>query len=247
MRILLLDTENAPNYGSFWGIHEQHIRYGDIEQEWFFISAQWKFLGEKTVQTVSVLDDVKTFIRDHTNDKVVVKKVHQLLQECDVVVGHNIIGHDLKKLWAKFIEYRLEPIDMPYIVDTLVWVRKYGFTSRKLADLCTKLSLTPKLEHDRGIFQKAGRGDVISIRKTVRYGKGDVPTLEELYLLIRPYAKHPNENAFKNYPCCPKCGSVKFQSRGKRDGHGVNRFQCAVPACRAWFTENKIKQRPLFK
>lgn len=63
MRVLLLDTENAPNYGSFWGIHDQRLRYGDIEQEWFFISAQWKMLGDSTVKTISVLDDVKTFIK----------------------------------------------------------------------------------------------------------------------------------------------------------------------------------------
>lgn len=246
MRILLLDTENAPNYAVTWGIHEQRLRYADIEQEWFFLSAQWQFMDENKVSYVSILNDVKRFIKDHTNDYIVVKKIHDLLQSCDVVVGHNIKRHDLAKFEAKMIEHDLPPIDMPYIVDTLTWARKFGFTSRKLGDLCSKLGLVSKLDHEPGIFKLAGRGDVKSIRKIVRYGIGDIPTLKALYLRLRPYIKnHPNHNKFKNYPCCPSCGSVKFHKRGTNRDGTLQTYACSAIDCRARFQDTSKKKIPI--
>lgn len=227
MRILLLDSENAPNFAATWGIHEQSLRYADIEQEWFFISLQWQFLEDKKVSHISVINDVKRFIKDHTDDYIVVKKAHELLQECDVVVGHHIKGHDLKKLEAKFIEHKLPPIDMPYIVDTLQWAKKFGFTSRKLGDLCSKLGLIEKLDHEPGIFKLAGRGDVKAIRKIVKYGIGDIPTLKALYLRLRPYMRnHPNQNKFKKYPCCPSCGGARFHKRGMNRTGEFQTYSC---------------------
>lgn len=242
MIITLLDTENAPNYAATWGIHEQRVRYTDIIQEWFFLSAQWKILGDKSVSSISVLDDPKRFIKDHTDDYIVVKTVHDLIENTDVLVGHNIKGHDLKKLYAKFIEHRLPPPKTPFIVDTLAWSRKFGFTSRKLGDLCTKLGLENKLEHEPGIFNLAGRGDVKAIRKVVRYGIGDIPTLEQLYLRLRPYiTNHPNHNKFTKERCCPNCGGEKFQKRGmSRDG---SQQTYACYDCRARFYESHLKKR----
>jgi len=239
MRVLFLDTENAPNYGTFYGIHDQKIRYSDIISEWFFICAQWAWMDDKKVSHISVLDDVKMFIKDHTNDKIIVEKIHNLISQADLIVGHNIKGHDLKKIKAKIVEHRLPPLDMPHVIDTYQWSKEFGFTSRKLGDLCKKLGLQDKLSHDPGIFQRAGQGDVLSIRKVIRYGKGDIMTLKELYLLLRPYAKnHPNMNAFKGFPCCPRCASVKMQKRGIRDG--LQRFQC-VP-CRFNFSDKLDKK-----
>lgn len=246
MRVLLLDTENAPNYGCFWGIHDQTVRYTDIEQEWFFLCAQWQFLDEKKVHHVSILDNPRQFVDDHTNDFLIVKRVHDLLSECDVVVGHNIKKHDLAKLEAKFIEHDLDPLDMPYIVDTLQWARKFGFTSRKLGDLCTKLGLEKKLEHDAGIFKLAGMGDVKSIRKVIKYGLGDIPTLKALYLRLRPYIKnHPNHNKFSKFPCCPNCGGVRFQKRGMDRTNTYQTYACYD--CRARFQDSKKSKKVKYK
>lgn len=239
MRTLFLDTENAPNIAATWGIHEQHLRYADIIQEWFFLSAQWKFLGDKKTSHISLLDGGKRYIKDHTDDYVVVKKCHELLNECDLVIGHNIKGHDLKKLYAKFLEHRLKPPKEPFIIDTLQVSRKFGFTSRKLGDLCRKLELAAKLEHEPGIFLKASQGDVLALRKVVKYGLGDIPTLEQLYIKLRPYiTNHPNQNAFNTKGCCPNCASTHFQKKGR--DKGKQSFMCCD--CGRRFNEDSIKK-----
>lgn len=241
-RILVLDTENAPNLAAVWGIHEQRVRYDDIAQEWFFICGQWRWLGAKKVNTVSVLDDMKRFSKDHTDDYHVVKTLRDVLNEADAVIGHHVSGHDIKKLMAKIIEYKLKPVDMPIIIDTYTWVKKFGFTSRKLSDLCKKLGLTQKLSHEPGLFLKAALGDKRAIKDILKYGIGDIPTVEELYLAVRPYAhNHPNMNLFRGdgVQCCPHCGCEEFIQRGFRYNRTskAQKYQCAADDCGRWFSD----------
>jgi DNA polymerase III epsilon subunit-like protein len=217
-RILFLDSENAPNIAAVWGIHEQRVSYSDIVREWFFLSLQWQWNDSKKVCHASILDDKKRFKKDFTDDYHVVKTAHDLLSEAQIVVGHNIKGHDMKKLQAKFIEHKLKPLNMPLLVDTLEWSRKFGFTSRKLGDLCAKLGLEKKLQHEPGLFLKAGLGDEKAIRKVIKYGLGDIPTLRQLYERLKPYSHHPNLNLWRGtgVDCCPNCSSTKFKADGHR-------------------------------
>ena len=210
-RYCFLDTENVGNLAMTWGIHDQRVSYGDIVQEWFMISGQWSFNDQKKVHTVSLLDDPKRFKKDNTDDRHVVQTLRDVISSCDILVGHNIKGHDLKKIKAKVIEHGIEPIRMPQIVDTLQWSREFGFTSRKLGDLCKKLELTNKLSHEQGLFKQAALGSEDAIRKIVRYGVGDIPTCRELFYKLRPHANSgPNMNLYtasKAGMVCPRCGS----------------------------------------
>lgn len=243
MIIGLLDTENAPNIAATWGIHDQVVRYTDIIQEWFFLSAQFKKLGDKRTQSICILQDKKRFRKDHTDDYIVVKKCHEFISSVDVLVGHNLKGHDLKKLYAKFLEHGLEPPDEPFIVDTYQVSKKFGFTSRKLGDLCKKLDLVKKLEHEPGIFILASQGDPAAIRKVLKYGLGDIPTLEKLYLKFRPFIKnHPNQNAYALKACCPVCGSGNFHKRGRE--RGKQTYACE---CTARFNEDSLKKLGKFR
>lgn len=245
-QILFLDTENAPNVAVTWGIHEQRISYKDIIHHWFFISGQWSWNDSKKINTVSILDDEKRFNENFRDDYHVVKILRDLISEADILVGHNIKGHDLKKLQAKIIEHKLPPLKMPLIVDTLTWSRQYGFTSRKLGDLCEKLDLTHKLSHEPGLFLKAAMGDRIAIKKILKYGIGDIPTVRELYYRLRPYApSHPNMNLYRgtNVDCCPKCSSDNFIAQGyKYTTCGkFQKFQCKE--CGSWFQSGKSIKR----
>lgn len=251
-RILHIDTENAPNIACTWGIHDQKIYYTDIIHEWFFISAQWAWDDSKKINTVSILDDPKRYKKNFRDDYHVVKTFHSLLSEADIVVGHHIKGHDLKKMQAKFIEYRLPPVKMPLIVDTYQWSKTFGFTSRKLRDLCKKLELTQKLSHDPGVFVRAAMGDKRAIENIVTYGKGDIPTLRDLYYTLRPYApNHPNMNLFRGdgIECCPHCSSDNF----KKDGFNYSKvgksqaYVCLDKQCGKYFQEGKSIKRVKLK
>ncbi len=248
--ILFMDTENAPNVAVTWGIHDQRISYKDIIHEWFLLSAQWAWNNSKKINTVSILDDKKRFKKDFRDDYHVVKTIRDVISEADIVIGHNVKGHDLKKIQAKIIEYDIMPLKMPIIIDTYQWSKQFGFTSRKLGDLCSKLDLTEKLSHEPGLFLKASMGDPEAIKDIVTYGIGDIPTLRELYYKLLPHAPTKfNKNLFRGdgVQCCPKCGGDNFQSRGFSFTivGKFNRYQCMD--CGGWFKSGKSVKRVLMR
>ena len=246
--ILYLDSENAPNIAAVWGIHDQRISYKDIVHEWFLLSGQYSWNDSKKVNTVSILDDPKRFKKNFRDDYHVVKTLRDVISEADIVVGHNVKGHDLKKIQAKIIEYKLPPLKMPLIVDTYTWSKTFGFTSRKLGDLCSKLDLTQKLSHAPGMFLLAAMGDADAIRKIVKYGIGDVPTVRELYYRLRPYAPaHPNMNLWRGngVECCPHCSSTEFKKDGNRytTVGTFQSFKCLDSNCGKYFQSGKSTKR----
>lgn len=249
-RILFFDTENAPNIAATWGVCDQNIRYSDLAYEWFFISGQWAWDDSKQINTVSLLDNDKLFKKDFRNDYHVVKTLRDVISEADIVVGHNIVGHDLKKLSAKIIEHGLKPLVMPQIVDTYTWSKRHGFTSRSLKNLCKKLKLTQKLDHEPGLFLLAAMGDREAIKKIVKYGKGDIPTVRDLYYRLRPYAdKHPNMNLYRGagINCCPNCGSTEYKENGHRYSltTKMKRYKCN--SCGKGFSDGKSVKRVIMR
>ncbi len=245
-KILYWDTETAPMIVASFGLYDQNHSYSQVYQDWFFICAQWQWEGERNVNVISVLDN-PDFAQNPTNDRLIVEKLHALMSEANIVVAHNNDGFDWKKFMAKVIEYRLPPIDKPLFVDTLKAARRHGFTSNKLDDLNKKLGLKQKLQSDRGSWPKAAMGDVKAIESIIKYGKGDIPALRQLYLVLRPYMdNHPNLNLFSVVNCCPSCGSNKFQSRGVGvvRGSTYNRYQCTSPTCGKWFRGKRSVKIP---
>lgn len=228
MNVLFLDTEVAPLIVASWGIHDQKILSKDIIQDWFFVSGQWSWNDQKKVNTVSLLDDGKRFNKNHRDDYHVVKTLHEVIDTADILVGHNVKNYDLKRLYAKFLEHKLKPPSPVQVVDTLTWSKKFGFTSRKLGDLCKKLELENKLSHAPNVFLKAAMGDKDAVKQIVKYGKGDIPTLRQLYYVLKPYSNHPNTNLYGATEGCPSCGSLHFQARGFTYTAATKRqrFQC---------------------
>lgn len=213
---------------------------------------QWSWNDSPKVHTYSLLNDMKRFKRRFTDDYAVVKKAHDLISQCDILVGHNIKGHDLKKLQAKIIEYKLPPLKIPLIVDTYEWSKKHGFTSRKMGDLCSKLGLIDKLSHDAGVFLKAAMGCIKSIKKIVTYGKGDIPTVRQLYKRLKPYAiSHPNMGLFlsNGSKCCPFCQSENFIKRGFNHTSTAcyQAYQCMNKECLKYFQGGKAVKKTIMR
>lgn len=239
--ILFYDTETSPMILASFGLFDQNHSYTDVYQDWFMICAQWSWNDSSKVEVASVLDDMKAFKLDHTNDYHVIKNLHDQISNADIIVAHNGDRFDWRKFMAKVIEHRLPPIRKPYMVDTLKAARKFGFSSNKLADLNTKLGIVNKLDHQKGLWPKAAMGDEEAIRAIIKYGKGDIPALRQLYKVMLPYMdNHPNLNNFFDGDCCPNCGSKHFQKRGVESAK-VNSYQryCCMD-CGKWFRGKQV-------
>jgi hypothetical protein len=241
MRVCFYDLETSPIISAVWALYDQNIPYQHVIQDTFVICASWKFQGESKIDSVSMLDDPKRFIKDHTDDYIIIKKLHWVFEQADVIVAHNGNKFDWKRFMARVVYHGLPPIDQPQMVDTLVEARKWKFTSNKLDDLAAHLKLPRKIENEKGLWVKAAQGDVKSIRAMIRYNKGDIPPLEKLYNKLLPYMKStPNRNLYSDHECCPKCGSLKFQHRGYNYSRvsKFKKYQCKE--CFGWFT-NKTR------
>ena len=217
-KILFWDTEITPLLLVKFDLKPEYVRPANIVQDFFFISAQWGWAGDDKVYDTNILDDPKRFAANHTDDYHVIKTIHDVLNEADIVVAHNGDGFDMPKFLDRCSYHKLKPLKQLQFVDTLKEARRIGYTSRSLAYLCEHLSLTRKLENDYGAFKLAALGDKKAIKNIVEYGRGDIPTLKDLYYRLLPFMKsHPNLNLYREdgEQGCPHCGSTHFIKKEK--------------------------------
>lgn len=243
MKVLLFDIETSPNLAFIWGKYEQDA-LGDFVKERQIISVAWKWLGEKQVHVLALpmLDSYKTKPEDNSQ---IIAKLHALMSEADILVGHNVDDFDDKMANSEFILYGLKPPPPHRTVDTLKFARhKFRFNSNKLGDLGKKLGLGVKV-HTGGFSLWAGcmAGDKKSWDLMMRYNKQDVALLEKVYLKMRPWMKnHPNLAAIERPAGCPACNSNQLERRGwiiGRTGQSP-RFQCKD--CGRWSKGSLVKK-----
>lgn len=233
-KILYLDIENSrmivefPTY-SLKDNNYIHPKY--IKQDWYITCAAWGWLDNsaKKIKGIKCVagSDFPAFKKDFTNDLGVVKALHKVIQEADLIVGHNSDSFDIKKINYKFIKHGLEPIDLCPTVDTLKAARRYAkSSSNSLFFLAKEFGVTMKIALAPGIMHKADEGCVKSLKKLVDYNKGDIKAGAELYFKLLPYIKnHPNLNRVigiqrasnaKGINNCGSCGSHKIIKNGYR-------------------------------
>ena len=216
-KILIFDIETAPNEGYTWGKYEQNVI--EFTQDWYMLCFAAKWLGEKKVHTAK-LNDFNLYKKDKKNDKEVLKKLWDLLDQADVVVAHNGNRFDIKKSNARFVYHGLPPPSFYHSIDTLTVARRYfKFSSNKLDDLCAYFGIGNKLHHEGfGLWKKCMAGERKAWNKMMKYNVQDIQILEKLYLKLRPWiTNHPNRALLDgNSRACPNCGEDKLQKKGLR-------------------------------
>ena len=251
MKVLIYDIETSPNLAYVWGKWQQDVI--QYQEEWYMLCFAYKWLGNKKTHVVA-LPDFKLYKRDPTNDYDVVKKLHELYSEADVVVAHNGDSFDQKKSQARMLYHGMHPPESYQQIDTKKVAKRYfNFNSNKLDDLGNTLGVGHKLQTG-GFSTWLGcmNGDKKAWDKMKKYNKQDVILLENVYLKLRPWiTNHPAYNVLNSRPeACPKCGGTKIHSRGisATRTNSYRRFQCQD--CGGWLksrtpeykqTEEKMK------
>lgn len=241
MRVLLIDIETAPCLAYMWSLWKEIRSYNFVEKEWYMMCFSAKWLGSKEIISYS-LSDFKGYSKNPEDDKQLLLKLKDLLDEADVIIAHNGINFDMRKINARLIANGITPPSPYKIIDTLQVVRKvFAFTSNRLNDLAQFFKIGKK--NDTGgfdLWRKCFTGDAKSWKTMINYNRKDVVLLEKIYLIIRPFiAQHPNFGLYndKNECQCPKCGSKKIQYRGYyySNSSKFRRFVCT--SCGGWSRE----------
>ena len=186
----------------------------------------------------------KAYKANPEDDYEIIKSLWKLLDEADIVIGHNGDAFDIKKANARFIFHGMEPPSPFKTVDTLNIARKAKFTSNKLDSLGEHLGLGRKVDTGGfSLWEGCMNGEVKAFNKMLKYNKQDVILLEKVYNKLRPWTpRHPNLAVFKTKDerVCSHCGSTHLQSRGyyKTNTNEYRRYSCND--CGGWSRARRL-------
>ena len=231
-KILVFDIETSPLKAYVWGKWKQDIQDSHIIDDWFMISwsAKWLFDSEIMSDVLTPKEALKK------NDKRITKSVWKLLNEADIVIAHNGLRFDIKRVNSRFLEYDLK-LPAPYeTIDTLLHARrKFAMTSNRLDYLAKKLGFEGKIKTEFGLWIGCLNGDQESLTKMNTYCDQDILTLEDVYLKMRPYIQpHPNIaiTIADGITRCPTCGGTDLKSEGSYNTT-VNSYEALRCSCGA--------------
>lgn len=251
LKILLYDIESSLQPVAVFQLQQNDfIKPENILAERHLVSVCWKWLGEKKVYSVSLLDDPKRFKRDPHDDYHVVKTIHEVMGEADLLIGHNSDAFDKRYIDTRALFHGLPILPPIASVDTYkVAKQRLLLNSNSLNYLGNYLGLGGKKHTPQGLWLDVLRGDRKAIKTMVEYNKRDVTLLEQVFMKLRPYVQnHLNRELFGEIGC-PTCGSKKYQSRGvyRAISRVYQRFQCN--ACHHWFrsVRNDRSVKPQFR
>ena len=250
-KILILDIETAPVLAYVWRLFKENVGLDQIQGDWCILSFAAKWLGDNKVY---YYDQAK--VADIHDERVLLLALHAMLDEADIVVAHNGRRFDLKKINARFLKAGMSPPSPYQIVDTLEIAKgAFAFTSNKLAYLTDHLNKDfKKLDHGQypgfKLWAAVLAGDKKAWAEMRKYNEYDVLSLEETYLLLRPWDKrHPNVavGSSGEDPVCPTCGGTRLYRRGFQNTNTgqYRRYSCG--SCGSWsrsrYTLNSIGKR----
>lgn len=242
-RILLLDIETFPDVVWAWSVYQADAIA--VREHWYILSyaAQWLGTGRPWVRG---LNDFPGYKNGRSTERQLLKEIHALLDEADIVVAHNGVDFDLKKINARLIDQKFGPPSPYKIVDTKRATKQVAaFSSNKLDWLCGQLDLGRKLEHQGfPLWRRCAEGDRAAWDRMKRYNLHDVKLLKALYLELRPWIRQPNFAVFTDGSSCPACGRDSLIHRGYHRAltRVYERFQCKD--CGKWARGVLSERRP---
>lgn len=244
-KMLIMDIENSPNSAYIWSLYQEVTSSDFINSPWYMLCWAAKWLGEKKIYSNSLIDYPKEYKNDPENDLFILKELWKLLDECDIVIGHNMKGFDVRKSNARFIMNGMKPPSPYKIVDTLLVSRQnFMFTSNKLNDLSKYLGLGEKINTGGfDLWKQCMSGNKTAWRKMVKYCKQDIVLTEKVYQKLLPYIQnHPNIGVYtgvESSTACPKCGSENIVKQGFAYTNVYKYQQYSCKDCGGWHRSRK--------
>ena len=236
-RILFWDIETSYDILAKFGLREEYTHPDNIIQDWFIISAAWKWRGNPKVHSVH--------IKKPTDDKKIVQELYDVLKTADCIIGHNGDKFDLKKFKTRAAFYGLDPLPVIRTRDTLKIAKKhFAFTSNRMDYIAKYLGLEGKQNIEKGLWKKALFGDMKAIRTIAEYNKKDVMVLEAVFNKLEPHDEAAiNQALYHGIDGCPYCASENYQSRGYayNKSSKFRRFHCQD--CDGRFQDGHVARR----
>jgi uncharacterized Zn-finger protein len=235
-KVLCFDIETSPLKAFIFqkSVWKANVSSDQVISEWFMLSWSAKWLLDTEIMSER-LTGKEALAED---DSRLVKSLWNLLNEADIVIAHNGDSFDIPNMNTRFIVHQLPPTSPYQTIDTMLVAKKqFGFTHNSLNALAKVLGLTPKMDTDFELWKNCVAGDDKALAYMQEYNKGDVETLEEVYMKLRPWIKaHPNLGLFveSTEPVCPNCGSSHITWTDKFYYTSTGKYQTFQCECGAY-------------
>ncbi len=218
-RILTLDIETSPMKVWVFSLFKPFIAINQIIEPTRVISWAAKWYGEEQVMFRSEF---------HHGQVPMLKQMHALLCEADIVIHFNGDSFDMPHLRREMKQLGLPPFSPVQTIDLYKQVKKsMYFPSYKLDHIAQALSVGAKVSHSGMQLWieclTESPADDPSRQKRAwalmrRYNKGDVTVTEDLYTEVREYLpSHPHVGLYADDPTenvCDVCAGVDLILEG---------------------------------
>ncbi len=252
-KIVICDIETIPNLPEALKVWTQLSDYpgrtlkADITS---IICFGYRVYGErKKAQVISLWDYPTTWNRNVNNDYPLVKAIHSILKDADILVTHNGKRFDMPFINTRIMYHMrhtpnhglsLLP-NMPH-VDTCKIAKNHLFLfNNRLNTLGKFLNLGEK--KDTGgwdLWVEVYHRNKKSMQKMSRYCARDVDLTCEVFSVLKAVAKDmPNLGMYSKNKVCTKCGSTEVIARGPRPTKTriVQTYRCKT--CGSWSQQTK--------
>jgi uncharacterized protein YprB with RNaseH-like and TPR domain len=163
-----------------WGLWDQNISIDQIikSTEMLCFGARW--LGTKKVVFKSV---------HHDGKEAMLKELHKLMDEADLLVGWNSAAFDHKHINREFLENGIMPPAPTKDLDLMTITKaNFLFPSNKLDYVAQKLGVGAKVKHSGfKLWLRCMDGDNKAWAEMKKYQVQDVNLLAELYDVLLPW------------------------------------------------------------
>ena len=184
MKVLLLDIETAPNIAYVWELWSKHmfIPTTQLIDSRYVLCWAAKWHNKDRMMFSSVEQD---------GPKHMLRSIHSLLNQADVVVHYNGKKFDIPALNKEFLIHGFQPPAHYKQIDLLTFTRsRFKFVSNKLDYVAKTLGVGQKVRH-KGfeLWIECMAHDSEAWKQMETYNKQDVIILEGVYNKMLPWIK----------------------------------------------------------
>lgn len=184
-KVLVFDIETSlMEFTGFQAGRVFYIGKHQLVRDYYIISWAAKWLGEDRAYG-KVLRPTEA---KKGRDGRILKPMWKMLDEADIVVGHNVDRFDTKRLNTRFAINGLGLPSSYKSVDTLKVAKKsYAFTFNDLDFVCRTVGVKGKDGNEDGYEMWLGcrEGDSVALEKMLYYNVEDVEATERLYNFLK--------------------------------------------------------------